>query len=244
MLGLTQFQPGLTGYGGLAGPSGFGFQPQSSGFIMNQMMALMSLVMMMTEMQMMMSPVAQFGGGSPLGIGGGGLPGLGNFLGSGSGSGGGGGSYGSGATGATNASFSPSGGGSSSRAVDIAKQYLGQKSGTINNMKNFTHAGGMTNNCADFVSACLANAGVYKKKPGDASVRVLKQHLIEDGWRKVSKAQAKPGDVAIFNGTQHVELVATQGASKLIGSNNGGKSYQTVGYDSGNWGSVEYYTKG
>lgn len=239
MLGLPQLQPNFSGYGGLNGIGGFGFQNQSTAGLMNQMMMLMSMVMAMTEMQMMMSPAANFGGGSALGGGGGiGSPGLNGFLGSG------GGNYGSQAAGASTASFSPSGSGSSSKAVDIAQQYLGQKSGNINNMSNFTHAGGMTNNCADFVSACLANAGVYKKKPGDASVRVLKQHLIEDGWRKVSKAQAKPGDVAIFNGSQHVELVATQGASKLIGSNNGGKSYQTVGYDSGNWGSVEYYTKG
>ena len=139
---------------------------------------------------------------------------------------------------------SHSSGKSSSKAVDVAKKYLGRRSGSINNMKNFSHAGGVTNNCADFVSACLANAGVYKKKSGDASVATLKQHLLQQGWKKVSKAHTKPGDVAIFNGSQHVELVSKAGAKQLIGSNNNGQSYQTVTTNTPNWGSVEYYTKG
>ncbi len=157
---------------------------------------------------------------------------------------GGGGSAGS--TGASSAAGSSSGTGSgnASEAVEIAKKYMGQKSGNINGMDNFTHAGGMTNNCADFVSACLANAGVYKKKEGDASVAVLKKHLQEDGWKTVQKAQSKPGDVAIFNGSQHVELVSEAGGKNHIGSNNGGKSEQTISEDSGNWGQVQYLTKG
>lgn len=149
-------------------------------------------------------------------------------------------------TGASSAAGSSSGTGSgnASEAVEIAKKYMGQKSGHINGMDNFTHAGGMTNNCADFVSACLANAGVYKKKEGDASVATLKKHLQEDGWKPVAKAQSKPGDVAIFNGSQHIELVSEAGGKNHIGSNNGGKSEQTITEDSGNWGKVEYLTKG
>jgi hypothetical protein len=208
--------------------------------MMNQMMEMMSMLitaMMMKSMQAMVTAGSPgFGGGA----GGTGTPGVGEFLGGG----------GSGASPA--ASGSPTTGGSSSapdgsgeKAAEIARSYLGRKSGEINNMANFTHAGGMDNNCADFVSACLANAGLYKKQPGDASVRVLKQHLKEAGWRTVSKAQAKPGDVAIFNGTQHVELVTKAGGTELIGSNNkGGGNVQYVGTDSGNWGSVEYLSKG
>lgn len=193
---------------------------------MNAMSMLMGLfaVNQMTAL----SPNSAFGQGSQALGGGSGLDG---FLG--------------GATSGVGQPSSDGGGGGASKAVDIAKKYLGQKSGHISDLPNFDRSGGMDNNCADFVAACLTNAGVYKKKPGDASVRVLKQHLIEDGWKKVSKAQAKPGDVAIFNGTQHIELVATQGAGQLIGSNNkGGGNVQTVSMGSGNWGSVEYYSKG
>ena len=136
-------------------------------------------------------------------------------------------------------------GDSGSQAVDIAKKYLGQKSGGISDLKGFTRTGQADNNCAEFVAACLSSAGTYQKKPGDASVRTLKQNLINDGWKKVSKDQSKPGDVAIFNGTQHIELVAEAGGKQLIGSNNkGGSNVQSVNMGPGNWGSVEYYSKG
>ncbi len=135
-------------------------------------------------------------------------------------------------------------GNSGSQAVDIAKKYLGQKSGGISDLNGFTRTGQADNNCAEFVAACLQSAGTYKKKPGDASVRTLKQNLINDGWKKVSKEQSKPGDVAIFNGTQHIELVAEAGGKQLIGSNNkGGSNVQSVNMGPGNWGSVEYYAK-
>lgn len=259
MFGLQQAQTGMSasgfgaygntrGFGGLgfgATPGGvdgsmmaLGQQQQLFSGMMTQMMEVMGTfmnLMMLKQMQAVASGASNFGGAS-----GSGTSGISDFLGGGSSGAAGGAAPAAGAA-AAGASTDPSG----SSAVDIAKKYLGRKSGEINDMSNFTHAGGMTNNCADFVSACLANAGVYKKKPGDASVRILKGHLIEDGWKKVSKAQAKPGDVAIFNGTQHIELVATQGATQLIGSNNkGNASTQTVSMDSGNWGSVEYYSKG
>ena len=239
----------MGGYG-VGGMGSMGsMESQQTSSMMNQMMTMMGMViqmLMLKQMQTMMSSMAQFGGGAASG----GTPGLGNFLGSGdSGSGGGAAATGgtSGASGASEASTPGTSApdGSGEKAAEIARSYLGQKSGEINNMANFSHAGGMDNNCADFVSACLANAGLYKKKSGDASVRILKQHLKEDGWKTVSKAQAKPGDVAIFNGTQHVELVTKAGGTELIGSNNkGGGNVQYVGTDSGNWGQVEYLSKG
>jgi hypothetical protein len=221
-------------------------QVDPSSMMMEQLMASMAMAMMGVLSAGSMSSL--MGGRSPrfggLGNGAGG-PGLSSFLGGGHPGAGrgrahrgrtGGGSASTGGTAAT----SGSGG---AKAVQIAKKYLGRRSGEINDMKNFTHAGGASNNCADFVSACLADAGTYKKKPGDASVATLKQHLQQQGWKKVSKAQAQAGDVAIFNGSQHVELVAAKGAKQLIGSNNQGRSYQTVGMDSGTWGSVEYFAK-
>ena len=228
------FQPSFSpmmGYPGMNYGSPMG--GMSSAMVMFQMMSAMTMLMELFSMSQMasMSPNANFGQGS---FGGGmNSSGLGNFLGGGSNGNSMGGSQGI-----------MGGSGSGNNAAEIAKKYLGQKTGLINNMANFSHAGGMDNNCADFVSACLADAGVYKKKPGDASVATLKQHLVQDGWRKVSKGQTKPGDVAIFNGSQHVELVATNGATQHIGSNNGGTNVQKVSMDSGNWGSVEYYTKG
>ncbi len=228
-----------TGFAG-SDPLGMGatmaFGQQQSA-MMEQMFSVMSTVlnmMMLKALQGLVSGSPNFGGGAT--GAGGEASGLGSFL-------GGGGSAASDVSNSSSATNAPNGSGE--KAAEIAKKYLGRKSGEINDMANFTHAGGMTNNCADFVSACLANAGMYKKKPGDASVRILKQHLKEDGWRTVSKAQAKPGDVAIFNGSQHIELVVAKGGTQLIGSNNkGNSSTQTVSTDSGTWGSVEYLSKG
>lgn len=132
--------------------------------------------------------------------------------------------------------------GSGAKAVEIASSKLGQQSSEVK-MDNYTAAGGLDNNCADFVSACIADAGMYKKQSGDASVATFKQHLLEQGYKTVDKAHAQPGDVAIFNGSQHTELVAAQGATTLIGSNNGGTNVQHISKDSGNWGSVEYLHK-
>lgn len=230
MFGLQQASPTIPGFGAqnLGNPYGFGVGAADP---TQQMMAQMTQQMG----QLMQALISMLGQGQGMASAGGGFgnsgaaSGLTDFLGGGT----------------TGAVSGDSSGASGSSAVDIAKKYLGQKSGSISDLEGFTRTGQADNNCAEFVSACLAKAGVYKKKPGDASVRVLKQHLIEDGWKKVSKDQAKPGDVAIFNGTQHIELVAEAGGKQLIGSNNkGNANTQTVSMDAGNWGSVEYYSKG
>ena len=246
MLGLQQtslgMNPGNFGLGNanglLGGQPGIGAVDPAQA-MMSQMTEQMSQLMqallgMLSQNQGAASGSGGFGGAN------GGASGVSDFL-------GGSGVSGSSATGASSgASDVASGttGDSGSKAVDIAKKYLGQKSGGINDLKGFERTGQANNNCAEFVSACLDNAGVYKKKPGDASVRILKQHLIEDGWKKVSKDQAKPGDVAIFNGSQHVELVAEKGAKQMIGSNNKGSSTQVVRQGAADWGSKEYYSKG
>ncbi len=200
---------------------------QMLGQMTTQMTQLMQALMaMLSQNQGLASAGGSFGGGDGTGA----ASGLSDFLG------------GSSATGGVSGGIA---GESGSKAVDIAKKYLGQKSGSISDLNGFTRTGQADNNCAEFVAACLSSAGTYQKKPGDASVRTLKQNLINDGWKKVSKEQSKPGDVAIFNGTQHIELVAEAGGKQLIGSNNkGGSNVQSVNMGPGNWGSVEYYSKG
>ena len=242
--------------GGMSALNGMGGQNQAGGQAgMAQAMQMLQMVMQLA--MMMQSQMGVAGGGAPSFGGAGGMtPGVGDFLGGGGGGGasampanfGGGGSgaspmSGGGAPGVNEMSTMTGGGGDSAKAVEIARQYMGQRTGGIQGLPGFTRNGQDNNNCAEFVSACLDKAGTYKKQPGDASVATLAQNLQKQGWKKVSKEQTKPGDVAVFNKSQHVELVSQPGGKELIGSNNKG-SVQYVGTDAGNWGSIEYYSKG
>ena len=126
----------------------------------------------------------------------------------------------------------------------MAKKYVGQSAISLKGkLDNYTAAGGTGNDCADFVSGILANTQGFKKTGGDASVATFKTHLEQQGWKKVSKAQSKAGDVVIFNGSQHTELVTKDGGAEAIGSN-GGATNQTIKTDSLSWGTQEYYHKG
>lgn len=238
--------------GGSQALRGAGGSPQGG---MNQALQMMQMMQMVLQAVMIMgSQIGLAGGGNPSFGGTGGLtPGVGEFLG---GSGGGATAtmptnFGGGAGASSVSNFAPSdissslgsGGGDSAKAVEIARQYMGQRTGGIQGLPGFTRNGQDNNNCAEFVAACLDKAGTYKKQPGDASVATLAQNLQKQGWKKVSKEQTKPGDVAIFNKSQHAELVSEAGGKELIGSNNKG-SVQYVGTDKGNWGSIEYYSKG
>lgn len=243
--------------GGMSALNGMGGQNQAGGQAgMAQAMQMLQMVMQLVTM--MQSQMGVAGGGAPSFGGAGGMtPGMGDFLGGGGGGGGvsampsnfgGGGSGvspmpGGGAPGVNEMSTMTGGGGDSAKAVEIARQYMGQRTGSIQGLPGFTRNGQDNNNCAEFVSACLDKAGTYKKQQGDASVATLAQNLQKQGWKKVSKEQTKPGDVAVFNKSQHVELVSQPGGKELIGSNNKG-SVQYVGTDAGNWGSIEYYSKG
>lgn len=244
--------------GGAAGANGMGGANQGGAQAqMAQAMQMLQLVMQF--MMMMQSQMGAMGGGAPNFGGGAGMnPGVGDFLGGSAGgaSGGGGGmptSYGSdsgsaptgGASGADSVGpIGPTMPGDPAGAVAIAQSLKGRESRTLtkNDLPAFTRTGEATNNCAEFVSSCLDKAGAYKKQPGDASVATLAQNLQKQGWRKVSKEQTKPGDVAVYNGSQHVELVAQPGGKQLIGSN--GSALQVVGTSTGSWGNIEYYSKG
>ena len=259
---------GMQALNGAAGAQGPGGSNQANGAQGGMAMAMQMMPQAMQMMQMIMQAVTMMG--SQLGAASGGVPsfggiggmnsGLGDFLGGGATPSFGGGATpsfgGGGGMSAMPASFGGAtgtggvaemsgtgGGGDTAKAVEIARQYMGQRTGGIQGLPQFTRNGQDNNNCAEFVSACLDKAGAYKKQPGDASVATLAQNLQKQGWKKVSKEQTKPGDVAVFNKSQHVELVSQPGGKELIGSNNKG-SVQYVGTDQGNWGNIEYYSKG
>lgn len=91
--------------------------------------------------------------------------------------------------------------------------------------------------CANFASACLVKAGELPDSQHTNSVGTLAGELKGDGWHDESRSQAKPGDVCIVGGDEHVEIVASNdnGRITLVGSNNtdGGSGPQVVSYD--NW---------
>lgn len=135
-------------------------------------------------------------------------------------------------------------GGGANASVEMAEKYVGNSAISLKGkLANYSAAGGTGNDCADFVSAILADTQGFKKKSGDASVATFKQDLQAQGWKRVDKSQAKAGDVVIFNGSQHTELVTKDGGKEAIGSN-GGETDQTIKKDSMSWGTQEFYHKG
>ena len=129
----------------------------------------------------------------------------------------------------------------------IAQSVLGQSAASImSSQKLPMHQGVPTNVCcANFVSACLTKSGLLPASEHTDNVSTLKSTLQNRGWRPVSRSEAKPGDVCIIGGDEHVELVAknVKGCVTLIGSNNKPEG-QVVGLDgvSGNQGNVQYFT--
>lgn len=155
------------------------------------------------------------GGGMPMGgCGcGGGSP-MGNFLG---GPGGGGNFGGSPIGGPGFNGYVPPSSQGGQRAVDVARQFLGQRSRDIKGqMPHFQAAGGLTNNCADFVSSALRGAGMLGGH--EVNCKRMEARLQREGWRQIPASQAGPGDVAFNQSRGHVVLC--QGNGKMIGSNN------------------------
>lgn len=224
-----------------------------------QMMMQMMQVMMQILGQMMgggaAPPGANFGGG-PMGGGFGGGNGIGNFLGGGGGGGfpgggglpGGGGFPGGGSSpalgGAGNsapvAPGVPGASGTGQAAVDLARKYLGRDSiGLKGDMPHFTAAGGVTNNCVDFVSSALESQGLVKGH--HINVKAFEKELQKQGYRQIPASQAQPGDVWINHSRGHTELVATAGAKTLIGSN--GSARQKVSEHANNPSSGIIYSR-
>ncbi len=192
---------------------------------------------MMLEMMMsLLTKLMSNGGSSSSSSGSGGDSGATSAISSGGGS--------SAAGSSSDVASSGASGGGAEASVAMAQKYVGNSAISLKGkLANYTAAGGTGNDCADFVSAILANTQGFKKKPGDASVATFKQDLLAQGWKKVDKAQSRPGDVVIFNGSQHTELVTKAGGKEAIGSN-GGATNQTIKTDSLSWGSQEFFQKG
>jgi hypothetical protein len=219
---------GLDSMGGMMGMGGL------NGQLAMQMQQTQMLMMMMMEILMSLMNGQGMGGASA-----GGGSGSGGGVGGGDGSGGGSGSAG-GAT-DTSGSGAPNSGGAG--AVALAQSKIGQQAQNVS-MANYSHAGGVTNDCADFVSGVIANTEGFKKTGGDASVSTFKGDLQKQGWVQVSKGQSQPGDVAIIqgNGVSHTELVASAGAASAIGAN--GSSQESVSKNNLDWASgVTYWHK-
>ncbi len=96
--------------------------------------------------------------------------------------------------------------------------------------------------CANFVSACLQVAGKLPASQHNDNVVGLKNNLLADGWREIPLSEAKPGDVCCFDGPggpyQHVELFNAWNGSRpqYIGSNNIlSDGTQEISYDDGSW---------
>ncbi|EPX59994.1 LysM domain protein [Cystobacter fuscus DSM 2262] len=113
---------------------------------------------------------------------------------------------------------------------DIAKSHLQKNAGSLKLEKNGVGADmddWVPNNvnCANFVSACLEQAGQIKNGQHHNSVVGLQGNLDRDpNFKRVSLAQAKPGDVVSMKtpGGHHVVMYAgmKDGKPQFIGSNN------------------------
>jgi hypothetical protein len=87
---------------------------------------------------------------------------------------------------------------------------------------------GNTVNCANFVSACLEQAGMITNRQHNNSVRGLQHNLDNDkNFKRVSLKDAKPGDVVSMKtgpglDDRHVVIFAgwKNGKPEFIGSNN------------------------
>ena len=236
---LTSMLSGNAALGRLGGMDS-GLQSSSLAGLDPMAANMASMGMLLQQMMMVLTRLMGNAGGQSAAQGGIADSGAATAVsGSGGASGGASGGGGSSAAGASVGSNSGAAG-----SVDLAKSFLGNSAISLKGkLQNYTAAGGTGNDCADFVSAILANTQGFKKTSGDASVATFKQDLVKQGWQKVAKAQSKAGDVVIFNGSQHTELVSKDGGAEAIGSN-GGATNQTIKTDSLSWGTQEFYHKG
>lgn len=115
---------------------------------------------------------------------------------------------------------------SGANAAAIAEQFLGRNAGELKHSDELPMQSWVPNNvnCANFVSACLQQAGLIDAAQASASVDALAGNLKGDGWRTVSLQDARPGDVVLMqrDGQSHVVLFAgfEGGQPRFIGSNN------------------------
>ncbi|MGL6235732.1 MAG: hypothetical protein ACRC20_10340 [Segniliparus sp.] len=124
--------------------------------------------------------------------------------------------------------------------ADVAKGYLGQNAEDLKKSGKLAMDPSISSDicCANFVSASLQKAGLIDFHTN--SVADLSSKLQAKGW--TTTTNPSPGAVAIINGSEHTELVASNSGGKigLIGSNNiNSDGTQQVSY--GNpYGSIVY----
>ena len=118
----------------------------------------------------------------------------------------------------------PGGNGSGGRAVQIAESFLERNASELKKSGELPMNPNVPSDvcCANFVSAVLEKNGQMTKGEHTDRVETLGNTLRGKGWKQVSLANAKPGDVIILNNGAHVEMVAKNenGKLTLIGSNN------------------------
>ncbi len=108
-------------------------------------------------------------------------------------------------------------GGSIGDPVALMKQLEGLRTDKVSGLLPGYNVGSRKDkNCAQFVSSVLEATG--RLEQGNTTVRGLEERLKEEGYYLVSKEDARPGDVYIKDG--HTEIVASDGAATLMGSNN------------------------
>lgn len=125
----------------------------------------------------------------------------------------------SGSSGTTpTAGVTPTGG----NPAAIANQFLDRNASELKKSGQLPMNPNVPNDvcCANFVTACLQKAGLINWHSD--GVADMASRLKAQGWKVVDAAHAKPGDVAVINGSHHTELVYSNDGGKLtlIGSNN------------------------
>jgi hypothetical protein len=123
-------------------------------------------------------------------------------------------------------------GGKGAAAVKIADAHLGKNISYLKThgdlAKYLDKWPGNNVCCANFVSACLQEAGLIKHSEHNDSVKGLAHNLANDkNWSHVSSHNMKPGDVVCFNvpgegPMSHVEIFKgyVHGRATFVGSNN------------------------
>ena len=116
--------------------------------------------------------------------------------------------------------------GEGGNAAAIAQQFLDRHVGELKHSGELPMQSWVPDNvnCANFVSACLQQAGMIDAGQASASVDQLAGNLKGAGWQTVSLQDARPGDVVLMqrDGQSHVVLFAgfDNGQPRFIGSNN------------------------
>ncbi|NBD10335.1 MULTISPECIES: LysM domain-containing protein [Corallococcus] len=129
---------------------------------------------------------------------------------------------------------------------DIAVSHLGKNAGSLKYESSGVGADmedWVPNNvnCANFVSACLEQAGQIKDSQHSASVMTLQGNLDRDpNFQRVDLKNAKPGDVVCMKvgSGEHVVMFAgwKDGKAQFIGSNNvNADGSQRISYSSSNY---------